>query len=170
MILRREQPGDEAAIFGVHAAAFARPNVDIAPEAPLVDELRATRDIVAGLSIVALVGDRLVGHVVCSRATIDGSAALGLGPLGVLPPHQRRGVGSALVHAVLAAADALDEPVVVLLGDPGYYRRFGFVPALPLGVQPPDPDWAPHFQLRQLTGWDAGLRGPFRYAPAFEGV
>jgi putative acetyltransferase len=170
VILRREQPGDEATIFDVHAAAFARPNTEVAPEAPLVDELRSAGDIIAGLSIVALVGDRIVGHTVCSRATIEGAAALGLGPLGVLPTYQQRGVGKALVHAVLAAADALDEPVVVLLGDPAYYQRFGFVLAEPLGVQPPDPDWAPHFQLRQLTAWETGLRGSFRYAPAFDGV
>jgi putative acetyltransferase len=71
------------------------------------------------------------------------------------------------VHAVLAAADALDAPEVVLLGDPAYYGRFGFVLAVPLGVLPPDPAWAPHWQIRTLTAWD-GAAGPFRYAPAFD--
>ncbi|HEY3750045.1 MAG TPA: GNAT family N-acetyltransferase [Pseudonocardiaceae bacterium] len=57
-------------------------------------------------------GGTLVGHVLVTRAHVDSSPVLGLGPLSVHPDHQRRGVGSALVHAVLAAADALDEPLV----------------------------------------------------------
>jgi putative acetyltransferase len=72
------------------------------------------------------------------------------------------------MHGVLAAADALGEPAVVLLGDPDYYRRFGFVLAEPLGVLPPNPHWAPHFQVRPLRGWDESLRGTFHYAPAFD--
>jgi putative acetyltransferase len=72
------------------------------------------------------------------------------------------------MHAVLAAADALDEPAVVLLGDPGYYHRFGFVLAQPLGVLPPNPHWAKHFQVRPLTAWDSSAQGVFRYAPAFD--
>ncbi len=167
MILRRELPSDRVAVDEVHRRAFARPGEDVAPEAVLVDGLRADGDVVPGLAVVAEAGGDVVGHVVCSRATLGGRPSLGLGPLGVLPEHQRRGVGSALVHAVLAAADALDAPEVVLLGDPAYYGRFGFVLAVPLGVLPPDPAWAPHWQIRTLTAWD-GAAGPFRYAPAFD--
>jgi putative acetyltransferase len=72
------------------------------------------------------------------------------------------------MHAVLAAADALDVPAVALLGDPRYYARFGFEPAESLGVHPPQPEWGPHFQLRRLTGWSDSLRGRFRYAAAFD--
>ncbi len=167
VILRRELPSDRAAVREVHARAFARPDQDVAPEAVLVEGLRDDGDVVPGLSIVAEVDGGVVGHVVCSRARIGGAPSLGLGPLGVLPEHQRRGVGLALVHGVLAAADALGASEVVLLGDPGYYSRFGFVLAVPLGVLPPDPAWSEHFQLRTLTAW-AGVTGTFRYAPAFE--
>ncbi len=104
----------------------------------------------------------------CSRASVDDKPCLGLGPIGVLPAHQHRGVGLALMHGVLAAADALNEPAVVLLGDPGYYCRFGFVLAQPLGLLPPDPGWTEYFQVRPLTAWDGSLRGTFRYAPAFD--
>ena len=119
-------------------------------------------------SLVATLDLEVVGHVLCSRASVDGRPLLGLGPLGVLPEYQRRGVGQALMHGVLAAADALNEPAVVLLGDPAHYRRFGFVLAEPLGLLPPDPHWVRHFQVRRLSAWDASLRGTFRYAPAFE--
>ena len=77
------------------------------------------------------------------------------------------GVGSALMHAVLGAADALEEPLVALLGHTEYYPRFGFRPAAELGVDPPVEDWAPHFQVRTLGAYSPGLRGVFRYAPAF---
>jgi putative acetyltransferase len=105
--------------------------------------------------------------VVCSPATVDGQPSLGLGPLGVLPDRQRRGVGQALMHAVLAAADALGAPAVFLLGDPAYYRRFGFDLAVHAGVQPPEAQWREHFQVRRLTTWTDSIQGTFRYAPAF---
>jgi putative acetyltransferase len=143
--------------------------VAVADEAVLVDRLRAAGDILPGLSIVAETSSKnVVGHVVCSRGSVDGQPCIGLGPLGVHPAHQRRGVGQALMHAVLAAADALDAPAVALLGDPGYYQRFGFELAERLGVHPPQPEWRQHFQVRRLTAWSDALRGTFRYAPAFE--
>ena len=167
MILRQEMPPDSSAVREVHLHAFERPGVDVAPEAILVDELRDDGDVVPGLSIVAETDGRVVGHVVCSRARIGDRPSLGLGPLGVLPEHQRRGVGTALMHGVLAAAEALAAPEIVLLGSPAYYFRFGFVLAAPLGITPPEQGWTPHFQVRRLTAWD-GASGPFRYAAAFE--
>lgn len=168
VIIRREAPHDHAAIRGVHAAAFQPASGGPAPEAALVDRLRDDGDVVRGLSLIVELGTEVVGHVVCSRGDVDGHPTLGLGPLGVRPEHQRRGLGHALMHGVLAAADALDEPCVVLLGHPGYYSRFGFELAQPLGVLPQEPAWAEHFQLRRLTGWTGTLHGTFRYASAFD--
>jgi putative acetyltransferase len=173
MILRRELPADRDAVVAVHRAAFGRAHgartggpAEVA-EARLAGELHTDGSVIPGLSLVATAADEIVGHVVCSRGSIGGRPSAGLGPLGVLPAHQRRGVGLALMHGVLAAADALNEPAVLLLGNPGYYRRFGFLPAGALGVLPPDPEWAEHFQIRPLTAWDGSLRGTFSYAPAF---
>ena len=59
---------------------------------------------------------------------------------------QRRGIGTVLVHALLAVAEACEEPLVALLGAPSYYRRFGFVRSTDLGITPPDPTWGEHFQ------------------------
>jgi putative acetyltransferase len=170
VLVRREIPQDREAIFAVHAAAFAPADGSLAPEATLVDALRDAGDVIPPLSLVAEVDGRVVGHVVGSRARIEQHPSLGVGPLGVLPAYQRRGVGSALMHAVMAAADALGHPAVMLLGDPGYYHRFGFQLAEPLGVLPPDPAWTPHFQIRLLTGWTGHTLGTFHYAPAFDAV
>jgi putative acetyltransferase len=170
VILRREVPINRAAIFAVHTAAFARPDGGEVPEANLVDALRDHGDVIPALSLVALIDKKVVGHVVCSRASIDECPSVGLGPLGVLPTYQGRGIGQALMHGVLAAADALDEQAVVLLGDPGYYARFGFQLAQPLGILPTDPHWAEHFQVRPLNAWDGSLHGTFHYATAFDAL
>lgn len=173
MFLRREQPGDAAAIAAVHRAAFARPDADgeEPPEVALVAELRASDAWIASLSIVAIVNEELVGHVVCSRATIAESIpVLGLGPLGVHPDHQDERVGSALMHAIVAAADSVGEPLIVLLGDPAYYERFGFEPASDHRIAAPDDDYGEHFQVRHLTNATGDERGRFQYAPAFDRV
>jgi putative acetyltransferase len=156
----------------VTAAAFARPGQPnrTCAEVTLVDELRASDAWLPALSLVAVDATGLVGHVVCSRAWVDSAPVLGLGPLSVHPDHQRRGVGQALMHAVLGAADALDEPVVVLLGDPRYYSRFGFRLAEGHGITPPVPEWRPHFQARPLTAFTPMLHGLFTYAEPFNRV
>lgn len=161
MLIRRELPEDVTAVDAVHRAAFTS-----AVEADLVTALRADEGWLPALSLVAVERDAVVGHVVCTRATVGDTPALGLGPLGVLPGRQRRGVGSALTHAVLAAAEALDEPVVALLGHLDYYPRFGFRPAAELGILAPDPAWGAHFQARPLSAGPTP-RGPFAYAAPF---
>jgi putative acetyltransferase len=172
---RREEASDIPAIGAVHSQAFAdaydgRPGQE-PPEVRLVEELRAGPDWLAGLSLVAVVDGSVVGHLCCTRGRLDGVVpALGLGPLGVLPSMQRRGVGQALMYTLLGAAMALDEPVVCLLGDPGYYRRFGFIPASRLGIQAPDESWGDYFQARALLQHRAAPSGSFSYPEAFDRV
>jgi putative acetyltransferase len=171
MLVRRETEADHAAVRAVAAAAFAVPGSPDEPvEARLVDALRAGDEWIPALSLVAESAGEVVGTVICTRGWVGDRAALGLGPLAVAPGAQGSGAGSALMHAVLGAADALDEPVVVLLGHADYYPRFGFRPAAELGITPPVAEWAPNFQARALTAYDPAVRGPFRYAAAFNGL
>lgn len=165
MLVRGEQPGDVVAIAEVHAAAFAAADGPRVPvEVGLVAALRASQAWIPELSKVAMTAvgtvgtvGTVAGHVLCTRAHLGPRAdpVLGLGPVGVVPAHQGRGVGSALVHAVLGAADARHEPLVALLGEPSFYRRFGFLPAAALGIEAPDPPLG-----RVLPGppWRCGRR------------
>lgn len=179
MLIRRERPSDVPAIRAVTAAAFSgvhhsAPSVEpdgVPGEATLVGWLREDPGWVPELSLVADSGPaspELIGHVVATRGRLADQPALGLGPLSVHPVHQGRGVGTALMHAVLGAAETMGEPVVVLLGEPAYYSRFGFVPARSLGIEAPDPAWGEYFQARALSAWDERHSGRFSYAAPFD--
>ena len=175
VIIRREHPRDHGAVRAVHLAAFTRDPVsgavrppDDVVEARLVDALREDAGFLPHLSLVAEVDDVVTGHVIVTRGWLEpaGAPVLGLGPLGVLPEAQGLGVGTALVHSVLAVAEAAGETLVALLGEPAYYGRFGFRAAEELGVGAPEPRWGRHFQARWLAGPRTG--GTFRYADPFQ--
>ncbi len=169
MIVRRERPTDYAASRSVQAAAFAQGEAEPV-EARLLDELRACDGWLPALSWIAEADDQVIGHNICTRGYVGDTACVGLGPIGVLPDTQHIGVGSALMYAMIGAADAQGEPLIALLGDPGYYARFGFMRSSDLGIAPPDPDWSAHFQVLALTEWDNSISGTFRYSAPFNDV
>jgi putative acetyltransferase len=169
VLIRREAPGDAEVIRSVTAAAFARPGEDVPVEAPLVDWLRESQEWIPELSLVAVdPGGDVIGHVVCTRGTIGSALVLALGPLSVRPDWWRQGVGKALMHAVLGAADARGEPLVALLGSTRYYPKFGFRMASEYGITPKQREWAEHFQVRALTAYDPAVRGEFAYPEPFD--
>ncbi len=169
MVIRRDTPGDRPAIEAVISAAFGRPGSDESPpETALVQALRCDVGWIESLSLVAIRDQRIVGHVVCTRGWVGELAALGLGPISVLPDYQRHGIGQALMHALIGAADAAGEPLIAVLGDPHFYDRFGFVDASRMGVLAPGPEWGAHFQVRTLTDRPSSIAGTFRYAAPFE--
>lgn len=169
VIVRRERPSDRAAARAVQAAAFDRGEGEPI-EARLLDELRGCDGWLPALSWVAEVGGEVVGHSVCTRGHVDHVPCVGLGPIGVLPDAQRAGIGSALMHATIGAADALGEPLIALLGDPGYYARFGFLPSTALGIAAPDSEWGNYFQVLTLTAWTGSITGSFRYSAPFDEI
>ena len=160
--IRPERPGDEAAIHALTESAFrTQPHSD-GSEPALVDALRRDGDL--ALSLVAETGSQIVGHIAFSRVTISDGAAdwYGLGPVGVAPERQRQGIGSQLIERGLAEMTERGARGVVLLGDPKYYGRFGFVhdPALRYPGPP-----AKYFQRLVLAGEAAS--GTVTYARAF---
>lgn len=171
LVIRPERPEDAEAVRELVRAAFAGTEYsDGRPESALVDALRADGDVLPALTFVAELDDRVVGSVVCSRATMGEGTSVGLGPLAVGPGYQAQGIGSALVASVVATAEQRAEPSIVLLGDPGYYGAFGFETAAPLGIGSPGPWEDRFFQVLTLRAWRPELAGPFRYAPAFEAL
>jgi putative acetyltransferase len=123
MSVRPAEPDDAAAIRAVHLSAFPT-----AAEADLVERLERDGDTV--VSLVAEQGGAVVGHLLLSRMDVEGDGrtyrALGLGPVGVVPEAWGARIGGALIEGGLAIARATREDLVFLLGEPGYYRRFGF--------------------------------------------
>jgi putative acetyltransferase len=168
VVIRRETAKDRATVDAVTSAAFSQPGNDqTPPETALLQALRRDAGWIEKLSLVALQDERVVGHVVCTRGWVGELAALGLGPISVLPSYQRQGTGHALMHAVIGAADAADEPLIALLGDPHFYGRYGFVEASRLRIAAPDPTWGSHFQIRPLTNCPPSVSGKFRYSAPF---
>ena len=174
MIVREQKADDYEAIRHVYAEAFRRPRFrqpqnpgSLAPEVGLFEALWEAGDAIPEFSFTALTDGGVVGHVTASQATVATEPVVGVGPIGVLPEHQGTGIGSALMDALLAAAEAADVPLIVLLGAPQYYSRFGFRPAKDLGVIPPEREWGEGFQARPLTAYTESVAGQFQYAPAF---
>src|SRR5262245_36300044 len=149
MIVRPEIEADHPAVFRVLQSAFGRDN-----EARLVDALRISPAFVPELSIVAVdrvplefgrdiapAPDTVVGHILFSRIAIrDGSRlhdALALAPLAVIRPLQNRGIGSALVRQGLDDARRSGHRIVIVVGHPEYYPRFGFLRASTFGIHVP---------------------------------
>lgn len=168
VVLRAEAAGEEPEIRAVQAAAFGEP--DHVPG--LVDALRTAPAALPPLSFVAVVDDRIVGHVMLSACRLDALPRLvdvyALSPLGVHPDHQGRGIGTRLVAHALAAADARAVPLVFLEGSPRYYGARGFRSADELGFRAPTLRYPPGaFQVAALSAYEEWMTGTFVYSEVF---
>jgi putative acetyltransferase len=166
--IRPERAAEVAAIHRLNEVAFDGP-----AEARIVDEMRGTDRWIDGGSLVALDrARRVVGHLLLSEGDLVNERANRriwlLGPVAVTPELQRRGVGSALMRAAIGLATARKQPLICLLGHAEYYPRFGFEPARPLGIRPPQPWPDAHWLALRLPAWRPELRGTVRYPAAFE--
>jgi len=163
--IRPETRADRPAIYDVNTRAFARQD-----EARLVDVLRASTAFLPELSLVAVDATRIVGHILFSRIGVRTAKrsvpALALAPVAVLPEQQNQGIGSALIRHGLAESTRLGHRIVVVVGHPSYYRRFGFSSARARGLEAPFPDTV--FMVQELSpGALTGVCGTVEYPPAF---
>jgi putative acetyltransferase len=168
MIVRLENAEDIEAVRRVNELAFGRSD-----EAALVDALRAASD--PQISLVAVADGQVVGHIFFSPVTIESEestpTALGLGPMAVLPAYQRQGVGSRLVREGLRECRRIGYDVVVVLGHPEYYPRFGFIPASRHGLRSEYPVPDEVFMVAELEpGALKGRHGLVKYRHEFDAV
>jgi len=156
-LTRDEQPEDIAAIHAVVTAAFGQP-----AEADLVDRLRADGD--SAISLVAVDDSGIVGHVLFSKMSAP-FRALALAPVSVMPERQNAGIGSRLIRAGLKRAATDGWEGVFVLGEPEYYRRFGFDAVLATGFT--SPYAGAYFMALALNGGLPMKAGKLGHAQAF---
>jgi len=165
LTVRPEKPEDMDSIRYVNAQAFGQEN-----ESELIDKLR-NRGVLT-ISLVAVQDGEIVGHIAFSPVVIESGPssfeAIGLAPMAVLPAYQRQGIGGQLVRAGIEECRRLGHEIIVLVGHPDYYPRFGFVPARPKGIEcefeVPEEAWMIS-ELRE--GALAGRLGMVRFQPEF---
>ncbi|MCI0633879.1 MAG: N-acetyltransferase [Actinobacteria bacterium] len=163
--IRPEQPRDRDAALAVERLAFGSDE-----ESRIVD---AVRDEPGSFALVAEQDGAILAHVQFSRAWIGETPVVALGPVGVRPEHQGRGIGSRLIRAGLEEARSRGEAAVILLGSPAFYPRFGFEPGSGLGLSNPFAGVRPDgfeiaeedFMVTVFT--DGVLAGEVRWHPSF---
>jgi putative acetyltransferase len=167
VIIRTEVQGDLASVRKLNKRAFGGKG-----ESRLVDALRGSSAFIPALSLVAEKEGKVVGHILFSLIRIkDGDSAtpaLALAPMAVLPEYQNEGIGTGLVKRGLEEAGKLGHKIVVLVGHPEYYPRFGFVKAGEKGLKLPFEASDEVFMVLELVpGALNGVRGEVEYPPEF---
>lgn len=134
--IRQEQPGDYESIKRLNDEAFGQEN-----EGRMVNALRKTSKFITSLSLIAEMNNNILGHILFYPVTIKTDKGnydvLSLAPLAVLPADQNKGIGSKLVKKGLEHCKETDFDVVIVVGHPNYYPRFGFKPASKWNIKLP---------------------------------
>jgi putative acetyltransferase len=169
VIVRAETPDDHERIRRIVEEAFGDTITG-----DIVDAIRASDRFVPELSLVAGSAGQALGHVISSYVDLlvpDTRRVLQVGPLAVVPSHQRQGLGSALMQETIRVADERGDPLLLIEGDPAYYGRFGFTRADEQGIEPPREARGPqYFMVRPLRAYDSTLQGRAVYPPETFGV
>jgi putative acetyltransferase len=168
--IRPEMSEDYSSITEVNDLAFSHKN-----EGRLILALRKTREFVPELSLVAVVGGRVVGHILFYPIKIKTNdvnhTSLALAPMAVLPEYQKKGIGSQLVREGLKRAPKLGLKSVIVLGHAAYYPRFGFEPAGKWGIRPPfEVPEGVFMALELVKDGLKGIQGIVEYPPEFNDV
>ncbi|MBN3961187.1 GNAT family N-acetyltransferase [Nostoc sp. NMS8] len=164
--IRCETLADYTRIAEVNTLAFVQEN-----EAKLVEEIRRSDRYISKLSLVAEVKNVVVGHILFSYIDLVGEKTLqvlGLAPLAVHPQFQRQGIGSTLIKVGLEIAEAKGETIVIVLGHPEFYTRFGFQPSIIYEIESPFPVPEDVFMVKPLQSYHQKYKGKVVYPPAFK--
>jgi putative acetyltransferase len=168
LLIRAETKDDLAAIHEINRQAFGQED-----EALLVEALRNSSSFIPALSLVAFLEGAAVGHIMFTGLEIETPAgrvpALALAPLAVLPEFKKRGIGTALTERGIGDSRELEHRIVIVVGHPEYYPRFGFEPARALGLECPFPVPDEAFMVLGLVpGALEGVSGMVIWPPEFQ--
>lgn len=167
MRVRREEKKDFEAVYSVVKCAFASAEHADGKEQELVEDLRNSEAFVPELSLVAEREGEIVGHILFTKASVDGNPVLALAPVSVLPEYQRKGVGKTMIQEGHRIAQSMGYAYSVVLGDPGYYCRMGYLPAEHFGITPPKGLPGEYLMVCQLNKPEEEIRGSIVYAKEF---
>jgi len=133
---RREENSDREEVYRIHQDAFQRDD-----EAELVEKLRKNKQFNSNLSFVALVDNKIVGHILFTPVQISSKSisSLALAPVSILSEYQRKGIGSQLIEYALNQLKSQGFSSVIVLGHEHFYPRFGFLPAKKFKIRAPFP-------------------------------
>jgi predicted N-acetyltransferase YhbS len=166
--IRPEKSEDYLKVTEVNSLAFERED-----EAKLIERIRTSDRYKSELSLVAELDNKIVGHLMFSYIDlVDESATkvLALAPVAILPEYQKQGIGSLLIKTGLGIAGKTQAPMVIVLGNPNFYNRFGFSPAINYGIRSPfdvpDEYFMVKFYIRNIQNY----QGKIIYPAAFNDV
>jgi putative acetyltransferase len=139
MIIRRERPEEFSRIYDLVKAAFQSAKVTNGKEQDFVGQLRSSGNYIPELALVAEENGKLIGHIMLTKTYLVNNGnnleILLLAPISVALKHRNRGVGASLIRESFKIAKEMGYTLVVLVGDPAYYHRFGFKAAVGLGIR-----------------------------------
>lgn len=165
--IRQELPADYVAVYQLVKEAFANAEYSDGDEQNLVVRLRKSKSFIPQLSLVAVENEKIVGHILFTRAFVNGVEVLALAPLSVLPEYQNRGVGQELINQGHIIAKKMGYNYSVVLGHSKYYPKSGYVPASQYGIKAPFEVEDESFMAICLNETVGNLNGIMEYDEAF---
>ncbi len=167
MNIRREQPADYNRVYHIIKEAFANTEYSDGNEQDLVIELRKSNSFIPELSLVAVEKDKIVGHILFTKALVNNIEILALAPLSVLPEYQNKGIGLSLIKQGHITAHKLGYKYSVVLGHSKYYSKAGYAPASQYGIKAPFEVEDENFMAICLSENKTKLDGMIEYDKAF---
>lgn len=167
LLIRQETDSDLDAVYTLIQTAFATAEHSDGTEQDLVVALRSSDAFIPELALVAVADAKIVGYIMFTKASAGGQTLLVLAPLAVLPDYQQHGIGSALIREGHRIAKELGYGYISVLGSDTYYPRFGYQPAVQLGLEVPAGIPAANFMALKLRPEAPPLCGTLQYAKEF---
>lgn len=166
-IIRQENENDYYEVFELIKQAFASAEHCDGNEQDLVNALRKSNSFVPELSLVAVVDNKIAGHILFTKNFVGQEEVLALAPLSVLPKYQKNGIGLALIKKGHYIAKKLGYNYSVVLGNPKYYNKSGYMPASRFGIKAPFKVSDENFMAIKLNECSNELNGVIQYDKTF---